>query len=87
MGNKSEEFFVLPNTLVDDLMEVLGTRGVALYVCLARCTSLLDYPSKVELSGKLKISTKKVEELLKKLRGLKLLNDKDLEVILGKEFE
>lgn len=83
----NKDFFTLPNSLVDDAMTFLGTRGIALYVVLARAESLLDYPSPIELAGKLKISLLKVTEILKQLRVLGLLNDNDLKAILGEEFE
>lgn len=72
----------MPNSLVDLYAQELGSRGVYIYVLLARCTTRTQYPSVRELATWVKALPRRVEELLAKLHSFGLLNDSDLDAIL-----
>lgn len=74
--------FWIPNAVIDLHFKELGSRGLALYCLVARCTTRHHYPGVGELSQRLSCPESKVIERLSLLHRLGLLNDSDLEAIV-----
>jgi len=75
--------FWLPNSVIDLHLPRIKSRGLAVYCCIARSMTRQHYPGVVDLACQLRISERKVEEVIARLREDGLLNDSDLEAIYG----
>lgn len=79
---QKNNWFRLPNEIISKL-DIIGSRGLAIYCIIASKATLSDYPDIKELTNLVKCSPKKVAERLLILHQEGFLNDYDIRVILN----
>lgn len=75
--------FWLPNEIIDQHFGTIKARGLALYCLIARQITLYQYPGVVDLACTLRVTERRVEEILDVLASVGLLNERDLRAIRG----
>lgn len=77
--------FWVPNEFVDLYADLIGSKGIHLYILLVRSCTLKDYPSVAFLAEKVRLTQPRVRALLDLLFRYEILNAHDMDAILTQE--
>lgn len=78
-------FLYVENRLIDDYLNQIGPAGVTIYLMLAREISVNDYPSIAYIRQATRLNHSSVNQALRTLQAVGLINLNDLQHIEGTE--